>query len=277
MPSNVSTFAGRLKAIGPGNSQPTPSVARSLQLQFDSIHCLGTVGLPDATTIRNDPDPSVCDPSRQLTTNTVPRRLLHLLTSHFSIALPPMSKAAIDDAFRLCPDLPLCQMTSAGCILPHMPNKPETTFVQPGRVLRTLPEAEAAALTSAWLQVFRPHREGTNVKRYLWHVFSTSGYQSLSGKAALAAYATREAPEYLVLSNDQRFAFATDQRPDKIDLSDCLVFPPNLAWTMAFTHEDGWLGPYFATHPDVDRLDAANLAQMRKRRELDAASAKGWA
>lgn len=60
-------------------------------------------------------------------------------------------------------------------------------------------------------------------------------------------------------------------------MADCLVFPPNFAWTMAFTHEDGWLGPFFATHPNVDRLDAANLAQIRKQRELVEARAKGWA
>jgi len=158
-----------------------------------------------------------------------------------------------------------------------MSNKPEALIVRPGRVLRTLSKAEAAALASAWLRVFRPQREGTGVKHYLWHVFGKNGYESLCGEAALAAYARREAPEYLVLSNDRCFAFATDQRPEKIDLPDCLVFPANLAWTMAFTHEDGWLGPYFATHPDVDRLDAANLAQTRKRRELEAARAKGWA
>lgn len=156
---------------------------------------------------------------------------------------------------------------------------PDTSLVHPGRVLRTLTTAEAAELTATWLEVFRPHREGSGVSRYLWHVFGGRGntYQSLCGEAALAAYSEHEALEYMVLSNDRRFAFVTDQRPTRIKLSDCLVFPPNLAWTMAFTHEDGWLGPYFATHPDGDRLDAANRAQIRKQRELEAARAKGWA
>jgi len=153
--------------------------------------------------------------------------------------------------------------------------RPEAPVVRPGRVLRVLPEAEASALATAWTGVYG--RQGFNMKAYLWHVFSGGGCDCLRGKAALAAYATREAPEYLVLSNDRRFAIATDLRPDEIDLSDALVFPPNLAWTMAFTHEDGWLdGPFFATHPDVMRLDAATLAQIRKRREIEAARAKGW-
>lgn len=112
--------------------------------------------------------------------------------------------------------------------------RPDTPLVEPGRVLRTLPEAEAAELATAWLKVYRPHREGSSVKRYIWHVFGGMGdnYPCLSQEAALAAYAQRQAPEYLVLSNDRRFAFATDQRPERIALADCLVFPPNLAWTM---------------------------------------------
>ena len=153
--------------------------------------------------------------------------------------------------------------------------RPEAPLVRPGRVLRVLPEAEASALATAWIGVYG--RQGCNMKAYLWHVFS-GGCDCLRGQAALAAYAMREAPEYLVLSNDRRFALATDVRPDEIDLPDALVFPPNLAWTMAFTHEDGWLdGPFFATHPDVMRLDEANLAQSRKRREIEAARVKGWA
>jgi len=106
----------------------------------------------------------------------------------------------------------------------------------------------------------------------------SAGWSRLFEAAALAAYAAREAPEYLVLSNDRRFALAIDMRPDEVELSDALVFPPNLAWTIAFTHEDGWLdGPFFATHPDAIRLDAVNLAQVRKRQEIEAVRARGWA
>ncbi len=152
----------------------------------------------------------------------------------------------------------------------------ESTWVRPGRVLRVLSEGEASALATAWLDVFGRRGTGMSLKAYLWHVFSARGYESLAGKEALSAYAAREAPEYLVLSNDRRTAFVTDLRPDWTSFDDCCVFPPNLAWTMAFTHEDDWLGPYFATHPDVERLDAANLAQIRKRREIEEARVKGW-
>lgn len=149
-------------------------------------------------------------------------------------------------------------------------------LVDPGAILRSLSEAEAAALVTAWLHAFGQQRQGLNLKAYLWHVFSGGAHASWAGKQALAEYEAMEAPEYLVLSNDRKTAFSTDQRPVKADLSDYLVFPPNLAWTMCFTHEDGWLGPYFAKHRDFDRLDVANRAQIRKQREAHAARAKGW-
>ncbi|WP_431265647.1 DUF4275 family protein [Roseateles chitinivorans] len=150
-------------------------------------------------------------------------------------------------------------------------------MITPGRILRELPEAEAAALAASWLDVFARGVHGMRLKAYLWHVFSGGGYECLSGKEALTAYAAREAPEYLVLSNNRKTAFVTDQRPDWTYMGDYYVFPPNFAWTLAVTHEDGWLGgPYFATHRDGERLHAANLAQIRKRREIEDARAKGW-
>ncbi|WP_431048162.1 DUF4275 family protein [Roseateles sp. L2-2] len=155
--------------------------------------------------------------------------------------------------------------------------KQETPLIRPGRIVRELSEAQAAAFATAWLEVFARGVHGMKLKAYMWHVFSGGAYENLSGKEALAAYATREAPEYIVLSNDRNAAYVTDRRPEWTFMGDYYVFPPNLAWTMAFTHEDGWLGPYFATHPDVERLEAESLAQIRKQREIEAARAKGWA
>jgi hypothetical protein len=56
-----------------------------------------------------------------------------------------------------------------------------------------------------------------------------------------------------------------------------LIFPQNLAWTMAFTHEDGWIGPFFARNPRFQSLNAENLAKIRKARDADQARQKGWA
>ena len=107
-------------------------------------------------------------------------------------------------------------------------------------------------------------------------VFSFERFPSLSRNAACEAYRRHTAPEYVLLSNDRDFAVATDLRPEACTLVDYCVFPPNLAWTMAFTHEDGRLGPYFARHPDYERLNKANRAKLEKQRQAEAAKLKGW-
>lgn len=151
------------------------------------------------------------------------------------------------------------------------------TLVAPGRVLRTFSEAEANQLADAWLAVFGKHRQGVNTKAYLWHVFSAATYPSDAGVEALACYRDQVGPEFVVLSNDRKLAFATDILPKSSSLDDFYVFPPNFAWTMAFTHEDGYLGPYFARHPDFAELDDENRSKLAKQRQAEEARQKGWA
>lgn len=134
---------------------------------------------------------------------------------------------------------------------------------------------EAKELVEKWLEVFGKNRQGANTKAYLWHVFSFDRYPSISGESALAEFRKQKSPEYVVLSNDRDEAFTTDVLPEKCSFSDFYVFPPNLAWSMAFTHEDGLLGPYFARHPDYMRLNEGNLLRLQKAREASAARAKG--
>jgi hypothetical protein len=45
---------------------------------------------------------------------------------------------------------------------------------------------------------------------------------------------------------------------------------------MAFTHEDGWLGPYFARHERFSELNRENEMKIRKAREAEVARLKGW-
>jgi hypothetical protein len=80
-----------------------------------------------------------------------------------------------------------------------------------------------------------------------------------------------------LLPNDKLPAVLTDMKPGKCNLSDYYVFPPNMAWVMAFTHEAGWLGPYFAKHPNYDLLNARNIALVKKANEKLIAIKKGWA
>lgn len=148
--------------------------------------------------------------------------------------------------------------------------------VGPGRVLRAFDVEATAGLVEQWLAVFGADRHGVNAKDYLWHIFSAERYPSLSGDAALAMYGTQTEAEYIVLSNDRKHAFSTDVRPDSCSLSDWYVFPPDLAWTMCFTHEDGWLGPYFAMHSGYAARKEADIAKLRKAREIEEARRKGW-
>lgn len=148
--------------------------------------------------------------------------------------------------------------------------------VAPGGVISLLSKDEVAGLYGEWERAFPADRRDIHVEDFAWHVFSSERYASVSGDAAIAEYNRHEALRYVVLSNERDQGLVTDQRPTTVSISDYLVCPQNWAWTMAFTHEDGWLGPYFARHRDYDKLEAANRAGLRKRDEADVAKERGW-
>jgi hypothetical protein len=146
----------------------------------------------------------------------------------------------------------------------------------PGTVSRQFSAGEALQVVESWLGAFGRNRAGIDADAFLWHIFSAGRYPSEGGLAARASYEQQVAHEYVVLSNDRQVVFTTNQRPETCSLTDYYVFPPNLAWTMAFTHEDGWLGPYFARHRNFEALDRENAARVRKEREAQAAQLRGW-
>jgi len=147
--------------------------------------------------------------------------------------------------------------------------------IQPGQVLTRLAGAEAEALAKAWLNVFG-RQPAPAMSQYMWHVFSYGSYPSVALETAQRAFAECGSPEYVVLSNERKQAIVTDQKPSSCSLSDYYVFPKNLAWTMAITHEDGWLGPFFAKHPEFSKLNETNLRSLRKAEEAAEARRKGY-
>jgi hypothetical protein len=149
-------------------------------------------------------------------------------------------------------------------------------LVFPGTVIHQFSGAEANQFASNWLATFCAHGQEINTRAFLWHVFSADCYPCKRGTVAIEAYKRQSGVEFVVLSNDRTLAFLTDMLPESSSLSDYYVFPPNLAWTMAFTHEDGWLGPYFAQHPDYVRLNQINQSNIRKVREVEKAKRNGW-
>ena len=122
-------------------------------------------------------------------------------------------------------------------------------------------------------------KQGANIKAYRWHIFSDERYPAVSGQSALDEYRRQRACEYIVLPNDGEPAIETDLPPLEFWLEDYLVFPRNMAWTMAFTHEDGWLGPYFAKHRNFKDLSRENERlleqQLKKQKEVAIAKEKG--
>ena len=154
-----------------------------------------------------------------------------------------------------------------------MKERPIVLEIQPGEILARLTTGEAATLAAAWMQVFG-RKPAPKTDRFMWHVFSCDAYPSVRRQAALDAYEAVAAAEYVVLSNARDQALVTRRKPTSCSLSDYYVFPRNLAWTMVFTHEDGWLGPYFAKHPQFEKLQDDNLNLVRKTQREVAAKQK---
>ena len=152
----------------------------------------------------------------------------------------------------------------------------DRALIEPGRVLREYSREEAASLAEQWLAVFAADASAPGMRRYLWHIFSYGSAPALALGEAREQYELETCAEYVVLSNERDVAFVTDQRPTASALRDWFVFPPNMAWTMAFTHEDGWLGPYFARHPKHAILSVDNATRLKKQREIENAKQRGW-
>ena len=153
--------------------------------------------------------------------------------------------------------------------------KPNALEVSPGVVLRRYSSEESQAIAEAWLAAFG----GTgapNMNEYMWHALSFKAHPCVSLQEAEAQYNQQVAQSYIVLSNDREQAVETDLRPATCNESDYYVFPLNLAWTMAFTHEDGWLGPYFAKHMRYITLNQQNIDSIEKSRAVENARQKGW-
>jgi hypothetical protein len=136
----------------------------------------------------------------------------------------------------------------------------EKAVQQGGATLERLPEAEATALWRRWRETFsQPVKAATGEWVHLgyhWHAFSYGYTHALSLDTARTAYRARwegrpvTGGQALVLLplEDETLAYrCRSDRPLELGRDDCNVCPPDFEWTMAFTHEDGWLGPYFST------------------------------
>lgn len=147
--------------------------------------------------------------------------------------------------------------------------------VKPERLLKIYDSSEVQAIEKKWIDAFCRNKLGLNIKQYKWHIFCGEGYPCVEGDLAEAAYKEHESAAYIVMSEDGE-AFLTDERPSDINCTDAYVFPENLSWTMAFTHEEGWMGPYFAKHKSYALLEEKNKYRIEKQKQIEMAKKNGW-
>ena len=152
--------------------------------------------------------------------------------------------------------------------------------LKPESILQTYTKAESQEWVERWRGVYAAGERAPGLAQYLWHTFSWDAYPSVSGEDADRLYSEHRDSKVIVLPNDRKTAFRVASPPVSDRVIDFYVFPPDLAWTMAFTHEDGWLGPYFAKHPDyeamVEKAKQQRLVADRKAKELERAKQNGW-
>jgi len=138
-----------------------------------------------------------------------------------------------------------------------------------GAHVEPLAEAERWALLQEWRQVYAAslHASTGRWKRgqFEWHVFSFGDTRALNGEKAVAAYAAEQPMELIVCPESEQWTAMRlhgGSLPSfREECYDVYVWPLDLAWTMAFTHEESiWLGPYFS------RREWALLGPVRAKR-----------
>lgn len=118
-----------------------------------------------------------------------------------------------------------------------------------------LSRRDAGHWFAEWCQAYLGEvRSATGLYRYRglhWHAFSYGFVNAVDGAVAVDAYARQTAAAVLVIPEDWSGGCGVRCRgaglPDLVARrEDLYVFPESLAWSMAFTHEQPALGPYFA-------------------------------
>jgi hypothetical protein len=83
-----------------------------------------------------------------------------------------------------------------------------------------------------------------------WRVFSTKQAVCREGAVAISLYSRVRVPDFFIVPEDEGLPglrCTGDTPPDLSVLQlDLYVSPPDFTWTMVFTHEQPWHGPYFA-------------------------------
>lgn len=108
-------------------------------------------------------------------------------------------------------------------------------------------------LLQLWREVYAAQvHEATGswkLGQFEWHIFNTNYVRSLRGGRAVMAYLEQHAQTVIVCPEEPSLPAVrlTHGRRPSFPGYDVYIWPEDLAWTMAFTHEESMgLGPYFS-------------------------------
>ena len=139
-----------------------------------------------------------------------------------------------------------------------MQSEIESFLNEHGITFHLLTKEEANAVRGKWLQAFASKvlkEKGTAVYNgYMWHGFSFEIENCCEGDSALIEYQKQYQAPFVVFDEDGDFCFRCEggHFPDLTPFeNDLYVAHHNMKWTIAFTHEQPTLGPYFAISPMV--------------------------
>ena len=88
--------------------------------------------------------------------------------------------------------------------------------------------------------------------RFRWHGFSLGYQKAVEGAEALKAYQSQWPAQFIVFDENNTWSYrcASNVYPDFSSLgADIYVAHQNMKWTIAFTHEQPDIGPFFAEDP----------------------------
>jgi len=118
-----------------------------------------------------------------------------------------------------------------------------------------LNSAECEVIVERWLSVFSSNvkkKTGAWIYKGLkWHCFSWGFEDAKNGTIALQAYQSQWPTPYVIFDDGGNWCYRCESQdyPDLTVLgSDIYVAHQNMKWTIAFTHEQPQIGPFFCEY-----------------------------
>lgn len=138
-------------------------------------------------------------------------------------------------------------------------------LLQPGS-LSIVDEKSAIDIVQKWHELYCPDNlkwaKKKPSKGFRWENITFS----FEGEKAQEEYNSHVARSFYIMAEEfgvkNHILYESEIKPEinafdeKLDF---YVFPKNLAWSMAFTHESGWLGPYFSKQREYKGLQKRNI------------------